>query len=194
MALYTTDFLRSKGFSKARVLAKSEGSLLFEDAQKFDPAKTYDIFLSHSFREAQQIYGLKLDIEEMGYSVYVDWIEDPDLNRERVTKYNALILKKRMQNCRSLFYVTTQTSTESKWMPWELGYFDGIKKSRVAILPVSDQSTNQYKGQEYLGLYPYVTRNGIKGENRITLWIHVDGDTYIVLDEWLKGKEPVKRG
>jgi len=192
MSVYTTDFLRAKGFSKARVLAKSEGQLLFEDAQKFDSLKIYDIFLSHSFKDAQQIYGLKLDIEEMGYSVYVDWINDPNLSREKVTAYNAELLRGRMQSCKSLFFVTTQTSPSSKWMPWELGYFDGFK-GKVAILPVLAESTNKYIGQEYLGLYPYVTKNGVQGQNKITIWIQTDEISYVTFDDWLKGKKPYKR-
>lgn len=78
-------------------------------------------------------------------------------------------------------------------MPWELGYFDGLK-SRVAILPVlgSDYDTNKYVGQEYLGLYPYAARDpnnaGIE-----TLWIHYSSDIYVSYDGWLAGIEPTKR-
>lgn len=191
MSVYTTDFLRSKASSRARVLAKTAGSLLFEDAQKFNKFKTYDIFLSHSFRDADQIYDLKSDIEEMGFSVYVDWIEDPKLDRAKVTKDNALLLKGRMQSCKSLFYVTTHNSPESKWMPWELGYFDGVK-GRVAILPILNKPTNQYDGQEYLGLYPYVTKDPDSGTGIDTLWIQADYNVWVSFRSWLQGKEPTK--
>ena len=40
-------------------------------------------------------------------------------------------------------------------MPWELGYFDGIK-STVAVLPVAKSETNSFNRNEYLGLYPYL--------------------------------------
>ena len=38
-------------------------------------------------------------------------------------------------------------------MPWELGYFDGLKGSRIAIMPIDDGGVGM-KGQEYLELYP----------------------------------------
>jgi hypothetical protein len=43
-------------------------------------------------------------------------------------------------------------------MPWELGYFDGFRPSFVWILPLVDESDSEYKGQEYLGLYPPVEK------------------------------------
>jgi hypothetical protein len=39
-------------------------------------------------------------------------------------------------------------------MPWELGYFDGLRE-RVAVLPVV-KTQGAYVGNEYLGLYPTV--------------------------------------
>ncbi|MCV5191920.1 hypothetical protein OFC03_31740, partial [Escherichia coli] len=50
---------------------------ILEQAYKnYDKNKIYDIFLSHSFLDARKILGLKNYIEGLGYSVYVDWIED----------------------------------------------------------------------------------------------------------------------
>lgn len=44
-------------------------------------------------------------------------------------------------------------------MPWELGYFDGIK-NKVAILPVEDNPIcDFYFGQEYLGLYNHASKS-----------------------------------
>jgi hypothetical protein len=43
-------------------------------------------------------------------------------------------------------------------MPWELGYFDGIKTGYVWILPLVAQDDSEFKGQEYLGLYPPVEK------------------------------------
>ncbi len=44
-------------------------------------------------------------------------------------------------------------------MPWELGFKDGDPNrfkhaGRCAVLPIVDQSTSGFQGQEYLGLYP----------------------------------------
>ena len=43
-------------------------------------------------------------------------------------------------------------------MPWELGYFDGFKPSFVWILPLVVSYDSEFKGQEYLGLYPTVDK------------------------------------
>lgn len=195
MSLYTMSQLRQKAelisFYEKRAQFKSASSILLEDFRGFSEYKTYDIFMSHSFWDAKQILALKIDIEKMGFSVYVDWAEDLQLNRSKVTKDTADLLRSRMKNCISLFFATSKTSTESKWMPWELGYFDGTK-NKVAILPVLDieQITNQYRGQEYLGLYPYVAKNKEQNTGKETLLIHEDEDAYINLKEWMQGSKP----
>lgn len=174
-------------------LYKSAERILFEQAKEFSETKSYDIFLSHSVLDANEVYMLKRMIEGMGFSVYVDWLEDPQLDRSKVTPKTANVLKQRMNRCKSLFFATSSNSVDSKWMPWELGYFDG-KVGKSAILPVYeyDSSTNSFKGQEYLGLYPYVTKDKPQNSEIITLWVGTDESTYISFAQWLSGKEPVK--
>jgi hypothetical protein len=46
-------------------------------------------------------------------------------------------------------------------MPWELGYFDGFKPGYVWILPLVMDYDSEFKGQEYLGLYPTVEDVGL---------------------------------
>jgi hypothetical protein len=48
-------------------------------------------------------------------------------------------------------------------MPWELGYFDGIKPGHVWILPLVSRSDSEFNGQEYLGLYPPVENLSLTG-------------------------------
>jgi hypothetical protein len=117
---------------------------------------TFDVFLSHSFLDAEVILGVKSLLEAEGLKVYVDWIEDAQVDRSRVTPKTADLLRTRMRHSESLIFATSATSSESKWMPWELGYFDGYKPGFVAILPLVQSALADFKGQEYLGLYPYV--------------------------------------
>lgn len=155
--------------------------------------KTYHIFLSHSTNDAQKVTGLKLLLEDMGYSVYVDWIEDPQLNRTNVTKETAAVLKGRMHTCQSLLYAFSENSGGSKWMPWELGYFDGIKQ-RAAVLPIKagSQETDTFQGTEYLGLYYYITvGNDTTGRQR--LWVRESATKYVEYSEWLSGSQPSQR-
>lgn len=168
-------------FSKAETLLRE--SLEFQETAEAK-IKTYDIFLSHSTKDAKKVAGLKLEIEDMGYSVYVDWIEDPYLDRSKVTKETALVLQERMKNCRSLVYAFSENSSESRWMPWELGYFDGIKK-KVAVLPISNKSGNSFYGTEYLGIYYYITVAPSQGSTKDTLWVRESDLKYVIFSGWL---------
>lgn len=56
----------------------------------------------------------------------------------------------RVSSC--LAYVHSANASESVWMPWELGYFDGFKPGFVWIVPLVEKSDKEYEGQEYLGL------------------------------------------
>ena len=38
------------------------------------------------------------------------------------------MLRQRMDHCRFLLFATSKASPDSKWMPWELGYFDGLRR------------------------------------------------------------------
>jgi hypothetical protein len=114
----------------------------------------FEVFLSHSRLDADVIAGVKSLLEARGLSVYVDWIEDPQLDRARVTEGTAEVLRMRMQHSKSLIFATSESSPSSKWMPWELGYFDGSKPGHIAILPLVKSAGSSFVGQEYLGLYP----------------------------------------
>jgi hypothetical protein len=118
----------------------------------------FDVFLSHRYLDAKEILALKLLIESFGLTVYVDWIDSPDLQRGNVTKETAAQLRRIMQSSNSLLYADSVNSSGSKWMPWELGFCDGLH-GRVAIVPVTDheQTSESFQGQEYLGIYPYLT-------------------------------------
>ena len=198
MSLFTVNELKSRtffeklAFSDFSMRSKQPEQILLEQAKSFSNLKTYHIFLSHSFGDADMILELKLRLENLGFSVYVDWIEDRQLDRSKVSKETANLLRERMNCCQSLFYACTDNSVNSKWMPWECGYFDA-KKDKVAILPISNSLTEPYLGQEYLGVYPYVTKDKIKDANSEILWINEDSSTYVTYDNWLKGMKPTKR-
>jgi hypothetical protein len=114
----------------------------------------FDVFLSHSVLDARVIIGVKAIMEAEGLRVYVDWSEDPQLDRSHVTAATAATLRERMRNSNSLVFATSSSSSRSIWMPWELGYFDGFRPGHVAILPLVRRPTDNFVGQEYLGLYP----------------------------------------
>jgi hypothetical protein len=193
MALFTEGQLRAVAKSRATRAHDSVTESLHKSVSKAASLSAFNIFLSHSYLDKELVLGMTESLEKLGYTVYVDWREDTQLSRDKVTKGTAHVLRERIAQSESLFFATTTSAKDSKWMPWELGYMDG-KKGKSAILPISqaNSSTDTYEGQEYLGIYPYVTAsNSTEGKER--LWIHEDTDTYIVFDAWIIGKQPRKR-
>lgn len=151
----------------------------------------YDIFLSHSYDDRDYIGSLFDLLSRYGYKVYVDWIVDKSLVRGNVNKNTASILKSRMSQCSCLLYVASDNTPDSKWMPWELGYFDGLKNGKVAILPIVDGERYSFEGQEYLGLYPYINEAEFANRKEKTLWVHEDNSKYVNFKSWLDGAELV---
>lgn len=160
-------------------LQKSAGQLLTEQARGFSATTQYDIFLSHSHDDAELILGVKKIIEDSGLTVYVDWIDDAKLDRSKITRETGELLRVRMRSCSSLVYVHSDNSKDSVWMPWELGYFDGYKPRHVWILPLVSSSDAEFKGQEYLGLYPPVDKfTGIAGRQNLGFLIGTTQEEY----------------
>jgi len=187
MSLLVESRIRARA-QKATGYYRSALSILNEHLTKQASVKRHDIFLSHSYDDKELILGVALTIEDLGYSVYLDWRDDPTLDRKKVTKETAEKLRTRMKTSRCLLYSTTEHSSESKWMPWELGFKDG-ENTRVAILPVSHIQTAWYQGQEYLGIYPYITdEDDTTGKRR--LWVRRSTTCYVDFDSWLDGREP----
>lgn len=148
-----------------------------------DSSTMYDIFLSHSSEDDQKIAGLKLLLEDNGFTVYVDW-NDPELDPDNVTPKTAAVLRERMSHCKSLVYAYSEHARESKWMPWELGYFDGLKNSMVAVLPIAaDDNSKSIEGSEYVGLY-YIIDVISSG----SFWVNYNSK-FVSLKDWLSGKQ-----
>lgn len=185
MAFYTKEEARAA--SRGRYAsAKTDARILEEAASTTRDSERFDIFLSHSSRDAAVVRGIKLIMESQGFTVYVDWIADPELDRSRVTKATALLLRKRMGQCKSLIYAATTNSSSSLWMPWELGYFDGLRQSNVAILPLTDHPGEHFQGQEYLGLYPLVTK-GTYTNGRPEVFVEDFGRNWATLSSFARG-------
>lgn len=191
MALFSKAELRSLGVIRAKMSAINEATvLLANEARAFVESKTYDVFLSHSFDDASVILGLKVKLEALGLSVYVDWIDDPALDRKNVTKATAQQIRHRMKSSKSLLYAHSLNASQSRWMPWELGFMDGFRNGRAAILPISDSHTEvyQFQRQEYLSLYPFVAPS--PDGTIIYVWESEGGYKLARLPDWINGQDP----
>jgi hypothetical protein len=72
-------------------------------------------------------------------------------------------------------------------MPWELGYADGLGK-KAATIPVVPTNApgiddTEFRGQEYLGVYPYVVESHYS--RGTMLWVHHTATKFESLREWL---------
>lgn len=137
---------------------------------------------------------MKRILESAGKSVYIDWINDPDLDRERVSGETAKKLCMRMNQSSALIYAYSQSSQRSRWMPWELGYFDGLN-GNVAILPIMpDHGALDFDKEEYLQLYPKVDIIGVLSTP--SLFVNQSRKSeiapYKTFDEWRAGSDKLR--
>lgn len=178
--------------SETYIFNENNRRLLLESQKnsKFE----FDIFLSHSFNDRIYVLGVFRHLIELGYTVYVDWIADPQLDRNNINKETSNTLRNRMKESKSLFYMTSENASNSKWMPWELGFMDGHKE-KAAILPILDSQRQNwnYQGQEYLGIYPYVIEEYQEISNIKKLWICESPTKYVEFEAWLLGVNPIQR-
>lgn len=103
MALLTESevIARSRTVSRATNVYKATAS-----------TKTYDVFLSHSSNEPDDIiFGIKGLLEDANLTVYIDKVDDPQLSPDHVTPETAEILRMRMKSSR-LFTVCPQPTLD----------------------------------------------------------------------------------
>lgn len=110
------------------------------------------IFLSHSHLDKTIVNKIGLLFSKLNTELYVDWL-DKTLPEE-TNKVTADTIKVKIQECNHFLFLATYHGLRSKWCNWELGVADSLKKSKnLAILPIESKSGN-WKGNEYLQLYP----------------------------------------
>lgn len=153
----------ARAAAKTATVVKSARQIIMESYSAASDTDKFDVFLSHAKVDADLVLGVKKILEREGRSVYVDWENDAQLDRTNVTSETADVLRRRMRQSATLLYIATDSASSSKWMPWELGYFDGYRPNAVAILPLMDSANDKFDGQEYLGLYPKVTKDTLEG-------------------------------
>jgi hypothetical protein len=116
----------------------------------------FDIFLSYSSQDSVAVLGLYHWLTSRQYAVYLDCF-DPLLNPKVVNRATATILRRRMIQSRSLFVATSQNSPSSQWVPWELGFTDGLT-NKAAALYIAPQWNGKFGRQSYFELYPEVSQ------------------------------------
>jgi hypothetical protein len=186
--LRKSDLLNKYNSSQAMLLSEDReksysANRLKEIASNFSYSNTYDVFLSHSYEDARIVRQIKEMLTSFGYIVYVDWIDDNQLDRQHVSSYTAGIIRSRMRKCKSIIYLTSPKAEKSVWMPWELGFMDA-QSGRVGVASILDDD-DDFDGREYLGLYPYLD---LTGSN---FYLHKSRREWVTFSQWMQGYDPI---
>lgn len=141
---------------------------------QLEQIKSYDLFLSHSSLDSEILLEIKDILNAANVDIYIDWVGDRDSLKRELTNVNtAKVIIERLKSSKALMYIHTAASSNSKWTPWEIGYFHALK-DKVCIYIQDDAQ----KIPPYLEIYPTaLLKNGIftildKGkEYSINNWI-----------------------
>lgn len=102
--------------------------------EKRAASATLDVFLSHSSLDNESLPKAIGFLRKYGVNVYIDKT-DKELPNKTSAQTGAK-LKERIGECRKFIVFVTVNSKNSRWIPWELGIADEMKKIRhVALLP-----------------------------------------------------------
>lgn len=136
-----------------------------------DPANYYTankrvtVFISHKHEDLSDLMGVIGFLEKQyGVRCYIDGL---DQTMPAVTSAEtASKIKNRIKACDKFMLLATTKAIDSKWCNWELGYGDSQKFQRdsLAIFPIKMklESNADFKGNEYMDLYPTVVfRDGM---------------------------------
>lgn len=117
-------------------------------------ARTYTekkVFLSYRRNDKKYVEGIVRFLKNLGVSVYIDYLDET--LEEKTNEQVAATLREHIKSSAKFISLATPDSTNSKWMPWELGLGDRIiNYENVAILPLTNSSTT-WNNQEYAKIY-----------------------------------------
>ena len=194
MGLFTVDDAYAAADRASTLKGRAFDSAINEDRKIASGRIKFDVFLSHSSSDKRFVFGARRLLEEQGLTAYVDWIDDPQLDRTQVSTATASTIRTRLKQSDSLLYATSTNSSSSKWMPWEIGYFDGLRGDRIAIFPLLRTASATFVGQEYLGLYPYIEKISDFSERTTRLGMAKTANMYVPLLSFVKGKAELRTG
>ena len=107
-----------------------------------------DVFISHKSNDKEKALDLKARIEkDFRMSCWID-AKDEELRRlqeEEPVNYKLLTdrIRENLRTCRCLIFAYSSKSGDSRWMPWELGFFDGRWGKRLIGLYDLDEGAEK---------------------------------------------------
>lgn len=136
--------------------------------------KSFDLFLSHSYKDVNELLKIKTMLNSQGINVYIDWVNDrSELQRELACQDTAKVITERIKSSKALMFIVTDSSINSKWTPWELGYAYALNK-KICILQMEDVND--------LPVYLKIYASAIMENGQIKV---KQSDSYIGLKEFI---------
>ncbi|MFK7779735.1 MAG: toll/interleukin-1 receptor domain-containing protein [Candidatus Gracilibacteria bacterium] len=133
---------KKKSYMLNRVYFNMSPKDLIERIEKNDiqNKKVYDVFISHSSLDVEEVQKVKNILNNYNKLVYVDWISDIDfLKRSYISVYTELALKKRVEQSKSIIFIKTNNSVDknnniqSYWINLELEHAKKLDKKIIYI-------------------------------------------------------------
>lgn len=112
------------------------------------------VLLSHKHEEVRFILKIKEFFNVEGIDIKIDWL-DPDMPQvtDKETTYK---IRQYIMNWDKFILIASENSKKSLWIPWELGFADGVKGLiDIAILPIT-YNENKWKDREYYNIYNFL--------------------------------------
>lgn len=121
-----------------------------DEQESVQNRKHYDIFISHSSKDAKQIRQIIHILNEQGLVCYCDWTSDSDfLKRSMVSDYTKEVLKKRLLQSNDLLFISSENSRNSEWVNFELDYYRDNGKGRMFIIQLDENENKSYNKLVY---------------------------------------------
>lgn len=200
--------------SDIKMIIRDRDLELYEDVSKIDlekatgPIQETAKYLYTESAEEQRYYGIRPtvfishkhdDLPRLkkflgllqytyGVSVYID-SKDPSMP-SITSAVTAKNIKHKIRDCNRFILLATDRAVESKWCNWELGFGDARKYIKsISIFPLIDnyESASDYKGSEYMGIYPHIAYSPSFGYNK---YLNCKDD-YCVVIETDRGQQQV---
>jgi hypothetical protein len=144
-----------------------------------------NIFLSHSHIDKTIVNKISLLFDKINTELYIDWLDKS--MPEKTNIETATTIKNKINNSKKFLFLATYHGLRSRWCNWELGIADALKKSsNLAILPIESKSVN-WRGSEYLQLYPEMKLEieDLEDLNEQNIFIHSTSGEVVSLINWL---------
>ena len=146
------------------------------------------VFISHKHDDLDDIQGF-ISYLEKEYNV-VTYIDSMDKRMPQTTcAETAERIKDVIANSNKFILLATNNALASKWCNWEVGIADKTKLplNNMAILPMLDDNSKLYVGNEYLEIYPYIEEvSGLYRDKYLAVNIHTKaGLKRVSLRNWL---------